>query len=193
MPCLHWGTKYIYILSFYIIRAKVIRYIPLETAVIFFSSEPSSKTGYWLGVCHGCFQANLGKKKQDGRYGFWLVEAFSRSPLKPLNRIQRNFTGSKISMSSTRFVFFGPIGKTRWPSRSLIGRHSFDVYVETAENSTKLHRKQDLKVFRCTLCGPLGLLFFQGIEVGENIDIYRRNIWKKKKKKKKKTTHWLSN
>ena len=30
-------------------------------------------------------------------------------------RIQRNLTGSKISMSSIKFVFFRSIGKTRWP------------------------------------------------------------------------------
>ena len=35
---------------------------------------------------------------------------FSTS-LKPLNEIQRNLTGSKISTSSTKFVFIGPIGK----------------------------------------------------------------------------------
>ena len=44
--------------------------------------------------------------EQDGRPGLWLAETFSTSPLKPLNGIQRNFTGSKISMSSTKFVFF---------------------------------------------------------------------------------------
>ena len=54
-------------------------------------------------------------EKQDGRPGLWLAETFSTSPLKPLNRIQRNLTGSKISTSSTKFVFFGPIVKTRWP------------------------------------------------------------------------------
>ena len=54
-------------------------------------------------------------EKQDGRPGLWSAETFSTSPLKPLNGIQQNLTGSKISMSSTKFVFFGPIGKTRWP------------------------------------------------------------------------------
>ena len=39
----------------------------------------------------------------------WLRH-FSTSPLKPLNGIQRNLTGSKISTSSTKFVFFWPIG-----------------------------------------------------------------------------------
>ena len=59
-----------------------------------------------------CFSGR--SEKQDGRPGLWLVETFSTSPLKPLNGIQRNLTGSKILTSSTKFVFFGPIGKTRY-------------------------------------------------------------------------------
>ena len=39
----------------------------------------------------------------------WLI--FSTSPLKPLNEIQQNLTGSEISTSSTMFVLFGPNGK----------------------------------------------------------------------------------
>ena len=92
-----------------------------------------------------CFSGR--SEKQDGRPGLWLAETFSTSPLKPLNGIQRNLTGSKISMSSTKFVFFGPIGKTRWPPWPLIGWDIFDFSSETAErNSTKLDRKQDLNV-----------------------------------------------
>ena len=83
--------------------------------------------------------------KQDGRPGLWLARTFSTSPLKPLNGIQRNLTGSKISTPSTKFVFFGPIGKTRWPPWPLIGWDIFDFSSKTAErNSTKLDRKQDL-------------------------------------------------
>ena len=86
-------------------------------------------------------------EKQDGRPGLWLAETFSTSPLKPLNGIQQNFIGSKISTSSTKFVFFGPIGKTRWPPWPLIGWDIFDFSSETAEqNLTKLNRKQDLNV-----------------------------------------------
>ena len=71
---------------------------------------------------------------------------FCTSPLKPLNRIQQILTRSKISTSSTKFVFFGPIGKIRWPHRARIGRDTFD-FSETAEgNSTKLDRKQDRNV-----------------------------------------------
>ena len=86
-------------------------------------------------------------EKQDGRPGLWLAEIFSTSSLKPLNRIQRNLTGSKISTSSTKYVFSGPIGKTRWPPWPLIGWGIFDFSSETAErNSMKLDRKQDLHV-----------------------------------------------
>ena len=48
--------------------------------------------------------------KQNGRPGLWLAETFSTSPLKPPNGIQRNLTGSKLSMPSTKFVFFRQIG-----------------------------------------------------------------------------------
>ena len=90
-----------------------------------------------------CFSGR--SEKQDGRPGLWLAETFSTSSLKPLNGIRRNLTGSKISMPSTKFVFFGPIGKKRWPPWPLIGWNIFDFFSETAErNSTKLDRKQDL-------------------------------------------------
>ena len=92
-----------------------------------------------------CFSGR--SEKQDGRPGLWLAETFSTSPLKPLNGIQRNLIGSKISTSSTKFVFFGPIRKTRWPPWPLIGWDFFDFSSETAErNSTKLDRKQDLNI-----------------------------------------------
>ena len=92
-----------------------------------------------------CFSGR--SEKQDGRPGLWLAETFSTSPLKPRSGIQRNLTGSKITTSSTKFVFFRPIGKTRWPPWPLIGWDIFDFSSETAErNSTKHDRKQDLNV-----------------------------------------------
>ena len=92
-----------------------------------------------------CFSGR--SKKQDGGPGLWLAETFSTSPLKPLNGIQRNLTGSKMSTSSTKFVFFGPIGKTRLPPWPLIGWDIFDFCSKTAErNLKKLDRKQDLNV-----------------------------------------------
>ena len=92
-----------------------------------------------------CFSGR--SEKQDGRPGLWLAETFSTSPLKALNGIQRNLTGSKISTSSTKFVSFGSIGKTRWPPWPLIGWDIFDFSSESAErNSTKLDRMQDLNV-----------------------------------------------
>ena len=92
-----------------------------------------------------CFSGR--SEKQDGRSGLWLAETFLISPLKPLNGIQRNLTGSKISMSSTKFVFLGPIKKIRRPPWPLIGWDIFDFSSETAErNSMKLDRKQDLNV-----------------------------------------------
>ena len=90
-----------------------------------------------------CFSGQ--SEKQNGRPGLWLAETFSTSPLKPLNGIQRNLTGSKISTPSTKFVFFGPIRKTKWPPWRLIGWDIFDFSSETTEqNSPKLDRKQDL-------------------------------------------------
>ena len=72
---------------------------------------------------------------------------FSTSFLKPLNKIQQNLTGSKILTSSTKFVFFGLIGTTKWPPRPLSGWDIFDFSSGNAEQiSTKLNRKQHLNI-----------------------------------------------
>ena len=86
-----------------------------------------------------CFSGR--SKKQDGRPGLWLAETFSTSSLKPLRGIQRNLTGSKISTSSTKFVFLG-----WWVHKNFV----------LADLSKRRHI-----VLRCTMCGPLGLLLYQ--------------------------------
>ena len=92
-----------------------------------------------------CFSGQ--SENQDGRPGLWLAETFSTSPLKALNRIQRNLRWCNISTSSTKFVFFRPIRKTRLPPWPLIGWGIFDFSSEIAErNSTKLDRKEDLNI-----------------------------------------------
>ena len=90
-----------------------------------------------------CFRVD-GKNKMAALASEWLAETFSTSPL---NGIQRNLTGSKISTSFTKFVFCRSIGKTKWPSWPLIGWDIFDFSSETTEqNSTKLDNRQDLNV-----------------------------------------------
>ena len=103
-----------------------------------------------------CFSGR--SEKQDGRPILWLAETFSTSPLKMLNGNQRNMRGSKIWTSSTKFVFFGRIGKTRWPPWPLIGWDICYFSSETAvRNSTKLDRKQDLNVlYQVSVFGPIG-------------------------------------
>ena len=92
-----------------------------------------------------CFSGR--SEKEYGRPGLWLAETFLSS-LKPLNWIQRNLTGSKISTSSTKCVFFGLVEKIRWLYWRLIDWDIFDFFSETAErNSMKLDMKQDLNVF----------------------------------------------
>ena len=63
----------------------------------------------------------------------WLAETFSTSPLTPLNGIQWNLIGSKISTPPTKFVFFVSIGKNKMAAPPLIGWDIFDFFSETAE------------------------------------------------------------
>ena len=74
-----------------------------------------------------CFMGR--SEKQDGRPGLWLAETFTTSPLKPLNRIQRNLIGIKFLTSSTKFVFYGLIEKTIWPPWPLIGWDIFELFL----------------------------------------------------------------
>ena len=75
-----------------------------------------------------CFSGR--SEKQDGGPGICFAETFLTSPLKLLKGISWNLTGSKISTSSTKFVFFRLIGKPRWPPWPLIGG---DTYITTLD------------------------------------------------------------
>ena len=81
-----------------------------------------------------CFSGR--SQKQDGRPCLWLAETLLTSFRKLLKGIQRNLTGSKISKSSTRFVFLVPIGKTKCPPWPLIGWDIFDFSSETEFKET---------------------------------------------------------
>ena len=129
-----------------------------------------------------CFSGR--SDKQDGRPGLWLVETFSTSPLKLLNGIQWNLTGIKISTSSTKFVFFGPIGKIRCPPWPLIGWDIFDFSSETTErNSTKLDRKQDLNVlyqvcvFRADLKNKMAALVSDWLRLSRLLQLLNGIQW----------------
>ena len=126
-------------------------------------------------------------EKKDGRPGLWLAKTFSTSPLKPLNGIQRNLTGIKISTSSTKFVFSGQSEKQDGCPGLWLSETFSTSPLKLKRNSTKLDRKQNLNVLyqvcvfrvdhytktaalvvltkrwhtvlRCTICCPLGLLF----------------------------------
>ena len=91
------------------------------------------------------FQAD-GKNKMAALASDWLRH-YQLLLWNRWTEFQWNLTGSKISTSSTKFMFFWPIRKTRWPPWPLYGWETFDFSCETAEqNSTKLDRKQDLNV-----------------------------------------------
>ena len=63
----------------------------------------------WQEARYQCLLPSLfsgRSEEQDGRPGLWLAESFSTSPLKPLNGIQQNLTGSNISTSSIPSLCF---------------------------------------------------------------------------------------
>ena len=73
-----------------------------------------------------CF---LGRSEnQDGHPGLSLADIYSTSFLLQLKRIQGYLIRSKISMSSTQFVFFRPIKKPRWPPWPLIGWYILEFF-----------------------------------------------------------------
>ena len=112
---------------------------------------------------------------------------FFTSPLKHLNGMQQNLTGSKISTCSTKFVFFGLIRKPRWPPWPIISWNIFDFY-ETAEqnfNGTwQAARFQSPLPSLCFLCrsgkqdGRLGLWLAETFLTSFFSEITERNSTK---------------
>ena len=79
----------------------------------------------------------------------WKLFIFSTSSLKLLNRILRNFTGSKISTFSTKFtgMFLRLTVKPRWLPWPRIDGDIFDFSSEiTEQNSKKLYKKPNLSI-----------------------------------------------
>ena len=63
-----------------------------------------------LNVLYQVFVFRADRQKQDSRPSLWLAETFSTSPL---NKIHKNLKENKISTSSTKLLFFGPVGKNK--------------------------------------------------------------------------------
>ena len=106
-----------------------------------------------------CFSGR--SEKQDDRSGLWFAETCSTSPLKPLIRIHRNLTGSKISTFSTKFVglgffFFFADWNNKMAAQPLIGWNFLVFSSETAEHNFK-ETWQEAKSQR-----PLPSLCFSG-------------------------------
>ena len=74
-------------------------------------NETWQETRYQRLLPSLCFSDR--SENQNGRRGLWLADTFSTSPLKLLNGIQWNLTGSKNSTSSTKLAYYGPIRKPR--------------------------------------------------------------------------------
>ena len=95
-----------------------------------------------------CVFSGRAKKKQDGCPDLRLAETFSTSSLTSLNGFCRNLTRSKNSMSSTKFVFFGPIRKNKVAAPVSYWLLHFYNSSGTAKRCLmKLDRMQDLKFY----------------------------------------------
>ena len=92
-----------------------------------------------------CFSG--GSEKQDGRSSLWLTETFLTSPLKPLNRIQRNLTGSKDLNVLHQVCVFRADRKNKMAALASDWlRHFRFLFWNRLTDSMKLNRKQDLNV-----------------------------------------------
>ena len=70
---------------------------------------------------------------------------------------------TEFNETSTKFVLFWPIGKSRWPSWSLTGWDIFDFFSATTErDSMKLNRKKGRNVFYGVFLFFFFFFFFEG-------------------------------
>jgi hypothetical protein len=91
------------------------------------------------------------------------------SSLKPLGQLKPNCPGKIIGRSSTKFLFFMPIGNPRWPPLQNIDQHW------TLQGNVQMPSSQKLPIRlkptrqECSLDGPLkslGSLFLYKMEDG---------------------------
>ena len=80
------------------LKANMKSYIPLETAAIFFSCEPISKTGYWLGVSYGWF--HLHRLTRASRSENWELQKLMKNsyPYRDSNSRPLLFKFSALSI-----------------------------------------------------------------------------------------------
>ena len=102
---------------------------------------------------------NSSKKKcvfqADRKFNLAVLatETFSYLLVKPLRFFGRNLKESKKLSSSTKLIFFWPIGKQRWPTWHLNCWYVLDFSSETAEcNLTTHYRQKSTQCLQSSLC-----------------------------------------
>ena len=86
-------------------KAKLICYIPLETAAnFFFISELLSKTGYWLGVCHVLY--NLHGLTRAARSENGELQNEKSCPQRDLNSRSLNHKSSAVSNRHSNLIYY---------------------------------------------------------------------------------------
>ena len=101
----------------------------------------------WVIIGNTCtYQLPNRRSKTLADWITWITRNLIAMLSDLFSSVAKRKSPALVRLPSTKFVFFGPIGKTRWPPWPLVCRDIFDFSSETAEpNSTKFDRKQDLK------------------------------------------------
>ena len=100
------------------------------------------------------------KNKMDTWTSDWLKH-FLTSLQKPLSRIQTNLTGSKVSTSSTNFMFFGPNRKNKMAAPASDWLRHFQLFLWN-------HWMEFNKTWQKARSCPLPRLCFSGRSVNRN-------------------------